>query len=307
VANHNHGDASSQNVQMQGHGIGRLRRALETQGYETRKIILATLPGAAFGQGSISSMVLPQIDVSATSPVGGAGVDPDKVSGSTQTLFADDFSRTYSPSITDTLMQRVPGVSTTDVQGNGFVQDLRYRGFAASPLQGTPQGLAVYMNGIRVNEAFGDTVNWDLIPTNAINRTDIWTNNPVFGLNALGGAVNIQMKNGFTYSGTEVETQGGSRTAAPEAAQFGTERTVSASIFRRRASRMPAGATSRRRRSDVSTATSAGVAKPAKSRDRRRWKLFRCGRADADPTAQPGQQGDPLASDDTERHDSLLR
>ena len=93
----------------------------------------------------------------------------------TQTLSADDFSRTYSPSITDTLMQRVPGVSTTDVQGNGFVQDLRYRGFAASPLQGTPQGLAVYMNGIRVNEAFGDTVNWDLIPTNAINRTDIWT------------------------------------------------------------------------------------------------------------------------------------
>ena len=187
-------------------------------------LILAILPGAAFGQGSISSMVLPQIDVIATSPLGGAGVDPDKVSGSTQTLFADDFSRTYSPSITDTLMQRVPGVSTTDVQGNGFVQDLRYRGFAASPLQGTPQGLAVYMNGIRVNEAFGDTVNWDLIPTNAINRTDIWTNNPVFGLNALGGAVNIQMKNGFTYSGTEVEAQGGSYGRAGGSAQFGTEK-----------------------------------------------------------------------------------
>jgi iron complex outermembrane receptor protein len=187
-------------------------------------LILAILPGAAFGQGSISSMVLPQIDVITTSPLGGAGVDPDKVSGSTQTLLADDFSRTYSPSITDTLMQRVPGVSTTDVQGNGFVQDLRYRGFAASPLQGTPQGLAVYMNGIRVNEAFGDTVNWDLIPTNAINRTDIWTNNPVFGLNALGGAVNIQMKNGFTYSGMEVETQGGSYVRAGGSAQFGIEK-----------------------------------------------------------------------------------
>ena len=139
-------------------------------------------------------------------------------------LSADDFSRTYSPSITDTLMQRVPGVSTTDVQGNGFAQDLRYRGFAASPLQGTPQGLAVYMNGIRVNEAFGDTVNWDLIPTNAINRADIWTNNPVFGLNALGGAVNIQMKNGFTYSGTEVEAQGGSYGRVGGGAQYGREK-----------------------------------------------------------------------------------
>ena len=187
-------------------------------------LVLPILPGAAFGQGSLSSIVLPEIDVISTSPLGGAGVDPDKVSASTQTLSADDFSRTYSPSITDTLMQRVPGVSTTDVQGNGFVQDLRYRGFAASPLQGTPQGLAVYMNGIRVNEAFGDTVNWDLIPTNAINRTDIWTNNPVFGLNALGGAVNIQMKNGFTYSGTEVEAQGGSYGRAGGSAQFGTEK-----------------------------------------------------------------------------------
>jgi iron complex outermembrane receptor protein len=187
-------------------------------------LVLLIPPGTAFGQGSLTSMVLPEIDVISTSPLSGAGIDPDKVSASTQTLSADDFSRTYSPSITDTLMQRVPGVSTTDVQGNGFVQDLRYRGFAASPLQGTPQGLAVYMNGIRVNEAFGDTVNWDLIPTNAINRTDIWTNNPVFGLNALGGAVNIQMKNGFTYSGTEVEAQGGSHGRAGGSAQFGTEK-----------------------------------------------------------------------------------
>jgi iron complex outermembrane receptor protein len=187
-------------------------------------LVLPILPGVALGQISSSSIVLPSIDVISTSPLGGAGIDPDKISASSQTLSAEDFSRTYSPWITDTLMQRVPGVSTTDVQGNGFAQDLRYRGFAASPLQGTPQGLAVYMNGIRVNEAFGDTVNWDLIPTNAINRTDIWTNNPVFGLNALGGAVNIQMKNGFTYSGTEVEAQGGSHGRAGASAQYGGQK-----------------------------------------------------------------------------------
>ena len=83
----------------------------------------------------------------------------------------------------------------------------RLRGFS---VQGTPQGLAVYMQGIRVNEAFGDTVNWDLIPKVAIGRSDIWTNNPAFGLNALGGAISFQMKDGFTYNGTEFDTSGGS-------------------------------------------------------------------------------------------------
>ncbi len=178
----------------------------------------------AFAQSGQSSISLPSIAVIANAPLPGAGVDPGRVAGSTQTLSSEDFSRTYSPSITDTLMQRVPGVAVTDVQGNGFVQDLRFRGFAASPLQGTPQGLAVYMGGIRINEAFGDTVNWDLIPTNAIERTDIWSSNPVFGLNALGGAVAIQMKNGFTYQGAELQVLGGSYGRMSGAAQFGQQK-----------------------------------------------------------------------------------
>ena len=138
-----------------------------------------------------------------------------------QTLTADDFSRVYSPNVLDTFQQRIPGVVTTDIQGNSFFQDLRYRGFASSPLQGTPQGLAVYMQGIRVNEAFGDTVNWDLIPTIAIGRSDLWTNNPTFGLNALGGAVSFQMKDGFTYNGTELDTSGGSYGRVGGSLQYG--------------------------------------------------------------------------------------
>jgi len=66
------------------------------------------------------------------------------------------------------------------------------------------------MQGIRVNEAFGDTVNWDLIPNIAIGRADVWTNNPAFGLNALGGAISFQMKDGFTYRGMEFDASGGS-------------------------------------------------------------------------------------------------
>jgi len=121
---------------------------------------------------------IPAFQAVAPTPVTGLGIDRDKVPAMVQTLPAADFSRTYSPNVVETFVQRIPGVTTNNVQGNEFATDLRYRGFAASPVQGTPQGLAVYMQGIRINEAFGDTVNWDLIPKVAIGRSDIWTNNP---------------------------------------------------------------------------------------------------------------------------------
>ena len=89
-----------------------------------------------------------------------------------------------------------------------FQPNVQFRGFVASPVAGTPQGLAVYQNGVRINEAFGDTVNWDLIPTAAIQSVTVVTNNPAFGLNALGGAVNVQMKDGFNYHGAEIDTHG---------------------------------------------------------------------------------------------------
>jgi hypothetical protein len=114
---------------------------------------------------------IPAFQVVATTPITGLGFDRDKVPAMVQTLPAEDFSRVYSPNVTQTLDQRVPGVFTSDVQGNEFTSDLRYRGFTASPLQGTPQGLAVYMQGVRVNEAFGDTVNWDLIRPSASTRS----------------------------------------------------------------------------------------------------------------------------------------
>ena len=101
--------------------------------------------------------------------------------------------------------------------------DVQFRGFVASPVAGTPQGLAVYQNGMRINEAFGDTVNWDLIPTAAIRSVTVVTNNPAFGLNALGGAVNVQMKNGFSYQGAEINTMGGSFGRIQSSAQYGKQ------------------------------------------------------------------------------------
>ena len=89
-----------------------------------------------------------------------------------------------------------------------FSTDVQYRGYTASPVEGTPQGLAVYQNGVRINEVFGDTVNWDLIPSNAINGVTVVSGNPLYGLNALGGALNIAMKDGFSYQGVESDTRG---------------------------------------------------------------------------------------------------
>ena len=63
---------------------------------------------------------------------------------------------------------------------------------------------------MRFNQPFGDTVDWDLIPNNAIDRLNIEGSNPVFGLNALGGSINVQMKNGFTWHGGELSLSGGS-------------------------------------------------------------------------------------------------
>ncbi len=114
-------------------------------------------------------------------------------------------------------------MSLGDQTGNQFQLDVNYRGFTASPVIGTPQGLTVYQNGVRINEVFGDTVNWDFIPEMAINRLELVPNNPVYGLNALGGAISIQMKNGFTFQGLETEAHGGTYGRLGASAQAGAQ------------------------------------------------------------------------------------
>jgi iron complex outermembrane receptor protein len=137
-------------------------------------------------------------------------IDRDKVPANVQTLSAPDFDHAVTPSLLDAMSRALPGVALSDQTGNQFQLDLNYRGFVASPVIGTPQGLAVYQNGVRINEVFGDIVNWDFLPENAINGMTLVPSNPVYGLNAIGGALSFEMKNGFTYHGTEGEVTGGS-------------------------------------------------------------------------------------------------
>jgi len=166
---------------------------------------------------------LPTRVVYPTTPVSGSGIDVDKVPASVNVVDANQIGLIRSPNITDALQKYVPGVIVNEVTGNPFQPNLQFRGFVASPVAGTPQGLAVYQNGVRINEAFGDTVNWDLIPTAAIKSVTVVTSNPAFGLNALGGAVNMQMKDGFNYHGAEIDTMGGSFGRVQSAAQWGKQ------------------------------------------------------------------------------------
>jgi iron complex outermembrane recepter protein len=179
----------------------------------------AVLPGVASAQETLQT-----IEVVGVSPVPGGGIDREKVPANVQTIDASDLDHAKTPSLLDGMVQSLPGVSLSDQSGNAFQRSLDYRGFTASPVPGTVQGLAVYQNGTRINEAFGDVVNWDLIPEMAIARMTLMPNNPLFGLNAIGGALSIDMKNGFNYHGTEAELRGGSYGRVSAGAQSGYEK-----------------------------------------------------------------------------------
>ncbi|WP_297295646.1 TonB-dependent receptor [uncultured Methylovirgula sp.] len=166
---------------------------------------------------------LPTVEVVATTPLG-AGTSALNVPNETQTLDSQQIETLSQSTITEDMARRTPGVSTTDSIGSPLAQSLNFRGETASPVPGTPQGLAVYMNGVRINESYGDVVNWDLIPTVAIDTAQIVTGNPVFGLNALAGAVVMNMKNGFTLQGTEFDLQGGSDYTVQGSAQYGVNK-----------------------------------------------------------------------------------
>ncbi len=145
---------------------------------------------------------LATVTVIGTTPVPGHGRELREVPASVQSVGASDLRRQDALDLSEFFERNLGSVSMGMGQGNRFQPDIQYRGFVASPLLGLPQGLSVFVDGVRVNEAFGDTVNWDLIPRNAISTMHLISgSNPVFGLNTLGGALSVQTKSGFAFPG----------------------------------------------------------------------------------------------------------
>jgi iron complex outermembrane receptor protein len=190
---------------------------------QAQPAVAASAPGAASGTaadsnanggsntGTAPTTTLAPIVVVGTTPLLGIGTPLPLVPANVQTVHGADIEKQNRQSLTDYLAANLPSVTISDAQGNPYQMNLFYRGFTASPLLGTPQGLSVFVDGVRVNEPFGDVVNWDLIPQQAIDTMQLIPgSNPVFGFNTLGGALAITTKNGKDDPVGEAEIQGGS-------------------------------------------------------------------------------------------------
>ncbi|AMK25941.1 TonB-dependent receptor [Sphingobium sp. TKS] len=135
-------------------------------------------------------------------------------------LTGADINRAGTPDLLGAITRSIAGVTLQDAQGNPWQPNLVYRGFTASPLQGQAQGLAVYLDGARFNQPFGDTVAFDLLPEAAIGSFTLFDSSAVYGLNALGGAMVVDTKTGLSDPGLEASLTGG-RFGAREASVAG--------------------------------------------------------------------------------------
>ncbi len=152
-----------------------------------------------------------RVEVIGVTPLPGLDIPKDWAPANVQTARAADIERSHAMDLTGFMARRLGSVTINEVQGNPFQPDVNFRGFSASPLLGTAQGLSVYLDGMRLNQPFGDVVSWDLIPKSAIAAIALMPgSNPLFGLNTLGGALAVQTKDGLKYPGSSVQLQGGS-------------------------------------------------------------------------------------------------
>lgn len=172
-----------------------------------KKLTLLSLctPLMVWADNAATVLELPKIDAVSTTPVQGLATPLNQVPGNVQSISAKTIDDQHIVDFTEALNSNLGSVNLNDTQSSPMQMDVSFRGFTASPILGTPQGLSVFVDGVRVNESFGDVVNWDLIPKNAISNITIMPgSNPVFGLNTLGGAISVGTKSGFDFPGTTI-------------------------------------------------------------------------------------------------------
>src|SRR5688572_28416759 len=150
------------------------------------------------------------IDVIGATPLGGE-LETNRIAANVQTASAAELREQGALDLADFMKRSMGSVFVNEAQSNPLQPDVQYRGFVGSPLLGLPQGLAIYQDGVRINEPFGDTVNWALIPESAIDSLYLVPgSSPLFGLNALGSAIAVRTKDGFADDGTRAELMAGS-------------------------------------------------------------------------------------------------
>ncbi|HUW54161.1 MAG TPA: TonB-dependent receptor [Rhodanobacter sp.] len=154
---------------------------------------------------------LHEVNVIAVAPLAGFDVPVLQIPLNVQSAQADDIRQTHGQSMTELLQRNFQGVSMTQSQGNPWQGNLYFHGFVLSPLLGSPAGISVYMDGVRQNEPFAETMNWEAIPDFAIRDVELVPgSNPLYGLNTLAGALLLTSKSGFTDPGGSLNLSGGS-------------------------------------------------------------------------------------------------
>ena len=208
---------------------GRYRLEIARDGFATEQIAIEVKSASPIARTVILSLATAasKVDVIATTPLAGTDLSPDQIAGPVQTATAADIANSGALELGDFMNRRLNGVYLNEMQGNPFQPDVNFRGYTASPLLGTPEGISVYLDGVRQNQPFGDVVSWDLIPKDAISEiTLVPGSDPLFGLNTLGGALTVQTKSGLTNPGLDgTLTWGSSGRKAVQAAYGGGKAT----------------------------------------------------------------------------------
>jgi outer membrane receptor protein involved in Fe transport len=192
---------------------GRYRLEVSRDGFATQSLLIDVRSETPISRPvtmALGSLAF-KVDVIGTTPLPGSDLEPVEIPAPVQAATERDIEMSGALDLSDFLNRRLSGVHVNEIQGNPFQPDVNYRGYTVSPLLGTPQGLSVYLDGVRLNQPFGDVVSWDLIPRSAISEIALMPgSNPLFGLNALGGALSVQTKDGRNQPITAIELGGGS-------------------------------------------------------------------------------------------------
>jgi iron complex outermembrane recepter protein len=115
------------------------------------------------------------------------------------------------PAVLPDVLERLPGVTLQNEQGNPLQPTLTIRGFVASPVTGLPQGVSVFLDGVRINEPTVEEVNFDLIPLEAVDRIEVIRGpSALFGRNTLGAAISLTTRRGEDRREIATEISGGS-------------------------------------------------------------------------------------------------
>ncbi len=184
--------------------FGRYRLLVSKSGFTTQSVSIDVRSTTAIK--SVISMEIgaqtAAVSVVSETPLAGTDLQIDQIAAPVQTATAADIENSGALDLSDFLNRGLNGVYINEMQENPFQPDVNFRGYTASPLLGTPEGISVYVDGVRQNQPFGDVVSWDLIPKDAISEMALIPgSDPLYGLNTLGGAISVTTKSGLTNPG----------------------------------------------------------------------------------------------------------